>query len=57
MFKESHWIRDLLLGVVVIVVGAGVVALANLPSRVSVLESQYRGIDHKLDEVLARLDK
>ena len=60
MDKIPTWIRD---GLILILVAA-VSVLANIPSRVAVLENQVvnlsaqiSGVDHKIDEVLTRLDK
>lgn len=48
---DSH---EILTGVLVLLVAGAVMAFANLPTRVSVLESQFTGIDKKLDQILDR---
>lgn len=48
--------RDLAIGILAIVVAAVVVAFAEVPSRVSVLEAQFVGIDKKLDAIIFRMD-
>ena len=44
--------QDVAIKVLVVVVGAATLALASLPSRVTVLESKFDGIDKKLDQIL-----
>ncbi len=45
--------QDVLVKVLVVVIAASVVAMAGLPSRVTVLESKFDGIDKKLDQIMA----
>lgn len=48
---DSH---EILTGVLILLVAGAVMAFAGIPSRVSVLESQFSGIDKKLDQILER---
>lgn len=45
-------VQDVATKVLVVVLGAAAIAYAGLPSRVTVLESKFDGIDKKLDQII-----
>lgn len=59
--NSGHVVRDVALGVIVIVLGAAIMAFANIPTRTSVLESRVdtleRGITAQLADIQARLPR
>ncbi len=59
--NPNHTVRDVALGVTVIVLGAAILAFANIPTRTSVLENRVdtieKNLDGKLDSILLRLPR
>lgn len=59
--NPNHAVRDIALGVIVIVLGAAILAFANIPTRTSVLENRVdtieKNLDGKLDAILVRLPR
>ena len=60
----DHSLRDIVIGTLVLVVAGAIGVFANIPTRVSVIESDnsnikdsVKSIDNKLDVVLARLSR
>ncbi len=57
----GHAMRDLALAVTAIVLGASLLAFANIPTRTSVLENRVdtieKNMDGKLDAILSRLSR
>ena len=51
IFKSA---KDIFIGVAIMMLGAMALKYADIPSRVSVLESQFKGIDQKLDILISR---
>jgi hypothetical protein len=59
--NTNHTVRDIALGVTVIVLGAAILAFANIPTRTSVLENRVdtleKNMDGKLDTILSRMPR
>lgn len=59
--NANHTVRDVALGVIVIILGAAILAFANIPTRTSVLENRVdtieKNLDGKLDTILTRLPR
>lgn len=60
----THVVRDVVIGILVTVVGTVLVAYANLPTRVALVEQQQtttektiEKMDVKLDKILLRLPR
>lgn len=54
--ERNHVLRDIVTGVLVLVVGAAVVAFANLPTRVSLVEQSQGVIEKKIDKLDGKID-
>lgn len=61
---KSHIFRDVVVGVLVLVVGAAILAFASVPTRLAVVEADHASLketvnrmDGKLDKVLERLTR
>ena len=59
--NTNHTVRDIALGVTVIVLGAAILEFANIPTRTSVLENRVdtleKNMDGKLDTILSRMPR
>lgn len=59
--EASHGLRDLVVGVLILVVFGAIGVFANIPTRTSVLESRVdsieKNMDVKLDAILQRLPR
>lgn len=58
----NKWGRDIIIGVVVLILGAACVLFANIPTRVSVVETKLEStgaallsMDKKLDLIIERV--
>lgn len=54
--ERNHVLRDIVTGVLVLVVGAAVMAFASIPTRVSLVEQSQGGIEKKIDHIDAKID-
>lgn len=57
--NPRHALRDAIIAVMAVILGAAVICFANIPTRVSVVESRVntleKNMDAKLDTIIARI--
>lgn len=56
MSDRSHVLRDVVIGVLVLVVGTAILAFANMPTRVSLVEQTAGSLEKKLDRMDGKID-
>jgi len=56
MSERAPMFRDVVMGVLVVVVGATVIAFANIPARVSVVESSQTDIKRTVERMDGKID-